>query len=301
MNNKVELIKRAYDANTFDSGDTAAGYINPEYWDRAVLDHVKTNMVSLQFGMDKSSLMGDGDAYNITIHAEPAAAAAVAESANVAVVAFAPTTAVLTPTEYGVAYSVTDKELRRAFLDVMSQMVSQIGHSLARKADGLVIADLTTNAGNSVVADSVASSVLASSNTIDHLDVISAMKLNSVDLHDQHVGLLVRPEQHASLTSDATFLTADKFGSGAGNQVGFVGSVMGVPVFQTTQITVTSSIAHALLISSRDSFAYGFKNTGGVKSQYYARGRYTELVGVIDFDTVVTRANAICKIQTWAE
>jgi len=297
---KLELIKRAYDANTFNTGQTEAGYVNPEYWDKAILDHVRDNMVALQFGRDRSSLMGDGDAYNITVLSEPASASSVAESDSVSVVAWTPTTAVLTPTEYGIAYSITDKEMRRAFLEVMNQMAKDIGYGLADKADTLVITDLQTNAGNSVVANGVASSAVASSDTLDHIDVIAAMEANAIDKHTRHVGLLCNAQQVADLTRDATFLTADKFGSDlAANRNGFVGQVMGIPVFLTQNIPVASSKSKALLISAPDAFAYGFKETGGIKSEYFARGRYTELVGVIDFDSVVTKANAICTIESY--
>lgn len=296
----LELIKRAYAANTFETSQTEAGYVNPEYWDRAVLDHVRTNTVALQFGRDRSSLMGDGDAYNITVLSEPASASSVAESASVAVVEWAPTTAVLTPTEYGIAYSITDKEMRRAFLEVMNQMVQDLGYGLGKKADALVISELQTSAGNTVVANGVVSSDVASSDTLDHIDVINAMEANEVDEFTRHIALLVNAQQGADLMKDSTFLTADKFGSDlAANRNGFMGQVLGVPVYKTQQIPVASSKSKAILISAPDAFAYGFKETGGIKTEYFARGRYTEIVGVIDFDVVTTKANAICTIESY--
>lgn len=298
--NTLELVKRAYDANAFTTGQTEAGYVNPEYWDRAVMDHVRANLVALQFGVDKSSQLVDGDALNVTVLGEPTSAATTAESDAASVDAWQPTTVVLTPTESTKAHQLTDKEARRAFLDVMGSMVESIGYGLAKKADSDTISELQTNAGNAVVANGVASSAVASSDTIDHDDVINAMEANAIDQHSRHIALIANPQQVADLSRDTNFLTADKFGSDmAAVRNGFVGSVLGIPVFMSTQIPVASSKSKAILISSTDAFAYVMKQTGGIKTEYHALERYTDVVGAIDFDVAVTRANAICTIESY--
>lgn len=299
--NTLELVKRAYDANAFTTGQTEAGYVNPEYWDRAVMDHVRANLVALQFGVDKSSQLVDGDALNVTVLGEPTSAATTAESDAAAISAWQPTTVVLTPSESTKAHQLTDKEARRAFLDVMGSMVESIGYALAKKADADTISELQTNAGNAVFANAKAASTdLASSDTLDHDDIINAMELNAIDQHSRHIALIANPQQVADLSRDTNFLTADKFGADmAANRNGFVGSVLGIPVFMTTQIPVVSDSSEAILISSTDCFAYVMKSTGGIKTEYHALERYTDVVGAIDFDVAVTRANAICTIESW--
>lgn len=300
MNTSLEIVKRAYDANAFTTAQTAAGYVNPEYWDKALLDHVRANIVALQFGRDKSSLVGgDGDAFNITLLSEPAAASSVAESAAVSVVAFSPTTVVLSPSEHGIAYQITDKEARRAFFDVMSQMMADIGYGLALQADKLAVSQLQNSAGNAIVANGVVSSAVASSDTLDHLDIAKAMEQNAIDKYPNHVALLINPQQAYDLMVDSNFLTADKFGAEAAVFNGFLGKVYGIPVHVTTQIEVGSNKSKAILISSPDAFVYGFKQTGGVRSEYHALERYTDVVGVIDFDVKVARTNAICTIESY--
>jgi N4-gp56 family major capsid protein len=298
----IELIQRAYDANAFTTAATEAGYINPEYWDRAVLDHVRAKTVMLGLGQDVTShFPGEGDAFNVTVYAEPAAASAVAESTALSVAAFAPGTAQLAPSEIGLAMQCTDKELRRAFIPLMSKFTQDLGYSIAKAIDKQLVTNVTTGAGNSIVANGVASSSIASSDTLDHTDVLNAMKENAIDLCDDHFALIVRPEQHANLSADATFLTADKFGGASSNQVGFVGKVMGIPVYQTTQIAVGSSKAKALLLSARDAYSYMFKTPVGgvVKQQYDVLGRFTTIGATVDFDDVITRANGICAIETY--
>lgn len=300
MNSSLEIVQRAYNANALTTGDTEAGYINPEYWDRRLMEHVRTNMVVLQHGVDKSDMVGgDGDAFNFTVLAEPAAASAVAESASVSIVAFSPTTVILTPSEHGIAYQITDKEARRAFFSVMEQMTKDIGYGLALQADKLAVSQLQNSAGNSVVANGVASTAVTTSDTIDHTDVANAIEQNEIDKYTEHIALVVNPQQGRDLMLDSNFLTADKFGQSAAVFNGFLGQVFGVPVYKTTAIAVASSKSKALLISSRDAFLYGFKNTGGVRSEYHALERYTDLVGVIDFDVKIARANSVCTIESY--
>jgi N4-gp56 family major capsid protein len=299
---KIELISRAIDANGFLSTDTEAGYINPEYWDRSTLDHVRENAVMLRLGQDVTShFPGDGDAFNITIYAEPAMASTVVETDNLAVAAFAPATAVLTPVEIGLAMQVTDKQLRRAFIPTMEKFSRDLGYGIAKALDRRVVATVQAGAGNVLTANGVVSSAIASSDTLDHLDILGAMELNAVDQCDDHIAIICRPEQVKDLTADTNFLTADKFGNDAAVFKGFVGKVFGIPVYMTTSVLAASNKAKAILLSSRDSFSYMFKTPVGgvVKKDYDVLGRYSTIGATVDFDDVVTRANAICTIESY--
>jgi hypothetical protein len=229
----------------------------------------------------------------------------VLESVAVAIAAFSPTQVVLAPSEHGIAYQLTDKEGRRAFFDVMSAIIQDIGYGLALQADTLAVSQLQNSAGNAIVANGVLSSTVASSDGLDATDIINAMKENAKDKFVEHRALLVSPGQMASLMADTAFLTAEKFGSDASaNRNGFLGKVFGIPVYLTTQIPIftatTSNHAKAILISGREPFVYGFKNTGGVRSQYQALLRYTDIVGTIDFDVKIARANSVCTIESYS-
>lgn len=303
--NHTELIQRALDANAFDTGTTEAGYVNPEFWDTQLFDHVRANLVALPLGVDVTSRFQarGGDTFNHTVLSEPAAASSVAETASVSIVSFQPTQVVLTPTEYGVAYQITDKEMRRAFFDVMGQMTQDIGYGLALEADRLAMNELTSNAGNSIVANGVAESALASSDTLDYNDIVDAMVENAKDKHMQHSALLVHPTQAGALAKDAAFQRADAFGADkSANRNGFIGSALGIPVFVTTQVQDDGSNAqYALLLSAPDSFAYILKTPlgGAIRRDYVALERRNDIVGVLDFDVKIARANAVCTIATY--
>jgi len=300
---KLDLIKRALDSNAFDSAETAAGYVNPEYWDKQLFDHIRANLVVLPAGRDMTSRFPkDGDTFNMSLLAEPASASSVAETASVAIVAFAPTQVVLSPSEHGIAYQTTDKELRRAFFPLMDQFTQDIGYGLALQADTLAVSQCQNSAGNSIVANGVASTALASSDTMDHEEVARMMLENAKDKYTNHTALIVSMTQWKDLSQDSNFLTADKFGADAAVvRKGFVGMVYGIPTFATTQISEAGNDASAILISSPDAFVYIFKTPSGgaIARDYIALERRHDIVGVIDFDVVVARTNAICVNETY--
>lgn len=303
--NDYEIVKNAIDANGFVSTQTEAAYVNPTYWDKRLMDHVSANMVALQFGVDKSDLIGgDGASFDFTVLAEPASASSVAESAAVAVVKFAPTQVVLTPSEHGIAYEMSDKEMRRGFLNIMERFTADIGYGLSLQADSLAISQLQNSAGTALTAGSVQSSAIVSSDILTPTDVINAMKSAAKLKFVEPYALLVNPAQMAQLMGATAFLTAEKFGTdAAANRNGFLGKIFGIPVYMTTQIPIftatTTNHAKAVYLAARDSFLYGFKATGGIRTQYWALLRYTDVVGVIDFDVKVARPNAIVTIESY--
>lgn len=304
--NKYELVQRAFDSNSFDglNNATTTGYVNPDYWDKQLFDHVRANLVVLPLGVDVTSRFPkDGDTFNHTVLGEPASASSVAETASVSIVAFSPTQVQLSPTEYGIAYQTSDKELRRAFFDVLSEFTRALGYGLALKADSLAVSQLTNSAGNSIVANGVDATAVTTSDTLDHTDIVDAMEENAVDKHTESHALIVHPYMMGALMKDSTFLTAEKFGiDKAANRNGFIGSVFGIPVYMTTQITLSANKGYALLLSASDAFAYIFKTPSGgaIAREYHALERRHDVVGVIDFDVKIARPNAVCKIYCYA-
>jgi N4-gp56 family major capsid protein len=298
----MELIQRAYEANSFNTTQAEAQLVNPDYWDKRVMDHVKANLVALQFSVDKSSLLVDGDTLKVTILEEPLAASAVAESAKTAISKFDLRQVEIEPTEYSAAYQLTDKEMRRAFFNVMESMAQKLGYRLARKADDLAIAELQKSTVNQITAGGVVSSAIASSNRLSFRDVMRAVTSNELQKHTQHIALIVNPVQAMDLSLDPAFQRAGDAGPGvdAANRNGYVGRVGGLSVYRTTQIPVGTNKAKAILISDPEAFGHVFKPTGGIQTQYHARNRLRDFVSTIDFDVSLFRPKAVCNIETWA-
>jgi N4-gp56 family major capsid protein len=302
--NKQEIVMNAIDSNGFQSTATAAGYINPEIWNKQVLAFLEANLVVTPLGKEYNDLLGaPGDTLNITINSTPVAAAAVDESADVSITAYATTQVVFQPTEYAFAYQLSDKEARRAFYDVAMDMAKKIGYALALKRDTVAVSLLQTNAGNTVVANNVVASNIASSDTIDFDDIVkAATEIRKDKLVPKY--LVVSPGQLGDLSKSTLFATTLPQGGDATNVLGGkIGRVYGMDVFWSTQISPTANRSKAIMLGV-DQFgeaAFGIckKSLPTVRSERYERGRYTDFVGVEEYDMEILRANGVCTIESY--
>jgi len=304
---KQEFIKNAIDSSGFQLGGasaTSAGYINPDIWNRQLLDYQTQNLVVAKLGRVYNDLLNQpGEVLNVSIDAEPTQASAIAESDDVTIDALSFTQVVFTPTEYGAAYQVSDKEARRSFFDLMGNITSKLAYRLALKKENLVISTVTSGAGNSVVANGVVSSDIASSDTIDEDDIVNAMtKLREDKYTPKDIVLAV--EQLGSLMKLSTFKQAYAYGGREVILGGKLGVIYGLNVYWTQGIAPSSSKAKALLFgvtgSGEESFGICQKSNPAITTEYHALGRYTDFVAVEEYNIQVLHANGICTIETYA-
>jgi N4-gp56 family major capsid protein len=264
-----------------------------------LLAHIETNLVLAQFAK-KYDFTGEGSVFKVNVLVEPAAAAALTESTMASVTAWEATTTVsFTPTEYGKAFQLSDKEARRSFFDVMSEMMANLGYSLARARDALCYTRLYSGAGNSIVANGVVASSLASSDTLDSTDLRTAIAENEADKFVRHTALIIHPYQKKSLMGDAQFANFYQVGDNSIPRNGLLGTLYGVPVYVSTAVTVTSSTAKAILISAPDAFGFGVKANPRIETQRQALGRFTDIVASEEYDVQVLKANSVCLINSY--
>jgi N4-gp56 family major capsid protein len=297
------LVMNAIDSNGFQSTATAAGYINPELWNREVLKHVEDTLVVARYAKVYNDILGaPGDAFNVTIGAEPAAASSVQESADVTISAYSVTTVQFVPTEYALGYQLHDKEARRAFYDVAGDMAANIGYALAKNRDTLALSTVTTGAGNAVVANSVVASAIASSDTLDWDDIVNAKVEIMKDKLIPKV-LIVSPGQLGQLMKTAAFRDASQFGGRETILGGELKVLGGLTVVWSTLITPTASRSKAILLGydmrAQSPFGVGFKSLPSIRTERHELGRYTDVVGVEEFQFKVLRANGICTIESY--
>lgn len=304
---RYEFIKNSigFDSSAFQlQGNTSAAYVNPDIWNRTLLDHEKANLVTMQFARVYNDLLNaPGETLNVTIDAEPTAASALTESVIVPIDTLSFTQITFTPSEYGAAYQVTDKEARRSFVDLMSNITKKLGYRMAVKKDALAVALLQASAGNSIVANGVDSSAIASSDTLDTDDIINAKKELKKDKYTPKA-LIVAVEQEASLMKLSDYKAAYAFGGREVILNGMLGHAVGVDIFSTTQIAPGSSKAKAILLgvngNGEESFGICVKSNPTIRTQRWERDRVTDFVAVEDYDIKVLHANGICTIETYA-
>ena len=304
MLSNYELVEKAIDSSGFQTTAGSASYVNPTMWNTMLLEHAESQLVVAKLGRVYNDLLNrPGEVLNVSIDAEPTEASALTESSDVSIDTLSFTQVVFTPTEYGAAYQVSDKQARRSFFDMMQNIVKKLGYRMALKKEKLVVALLQASAGNSVTADGVVSSALASSNTFDEEDIITARAEIKKDKYTP-VDLIIGVEQEKALLKREIFNDTSKYGSRDAVLGGFIGRAFGVNIYWSDLITPSSSKAKAIMIgvskSGEESFGICVKKLPGIETQRWARGRYTDFVGVEEYDLQMLHANAVCTIETWA-
>lgn len=304
MSQTYEIIKNAIGANGFVSTDVSAVYVSPSYWNRQVLQFLEARLVLVPFAKVYDDILGqDGSSLTVTIDATPTAAAAVAETDDVTISTQSHGQVVFTPTEYAKGFQLHDKVARRSFVDQMNNMSQKIGYALALARDSAAVTLLQGSAGNAVTANGVASSAIASSDTLDFLDIVNAAKLIMDDLLVPRA-LIVGTAGWTQLAKDAQFREADKAGDNSTLREGRVGRIFGLDVIYTTQIGVAANKSKAVMIGvdqlGEPCFGICRKSTPQVRTERHERGRYTDIIGVEEWDIKMLRANGFCTIEHYA-
>lgn len=306
FNETYKIVQNAIGASGFTTDDTAAGYVNPSYWNRQVLAFLEEKLVVADKAKVYDDLLGqDGASLAVTIDATPTAAAAVAETDDVTIAVQSHTQVVFTPSEYAKAFQLHDKEARRSFIPQMQNMAKKIGYALALGRDDAAVALVTgTDAGNHVVANGLATSTVASdiatSDTLDFIDIVSACK----EIMDDKLVpryLFVGTAGFAALAKSSTFVQVDAAGSNETLREGLVGRVFGLDVFWTTQITPSSSVETGAVVGvdqlGEPCFGICRKALPEIRTERHELGRYTDIVGVEEWDMKFLRANGACRLR----
>lgn len=299
-----DILMNAMDSNAFQATSTSAGYINPEIWDTMVLRHVEDVVVVSPLAKVYDNLLGaPGDTLNITVNSEPTSASALTESTSVTIDAYTVTQVVFSPTEYGAAYQLTDKEARRAFYSVAQDMTRKLGYRLGKKRESAAISLLQTGAGNTVTANNVVSSAIASSDTMDYDDIINAKTAIRADKLVPRV-LIVSVEQLGQLMKTQAFRDASQYGGRETILGGELKMVGGITVLWSNVITASSNKAKAIMLgydlSGEAPFGIARKALPRIASERDELARITNFVAVEEWDMKVLRANGICTIETYS-
>lgn len=293
----------AIDSNGFQSTATAAGYINPDIWNRQVLAYLEESLIVSKFAKVYDDLLGaPGATLNVTINSTPLAASSVAESADVTISAYAVTQVIFTPSEYAFAYAISDKEARRGFYDIASDMTKKIGYALGLKREQFAVSLLQTSAGNTLNANGVVTSAIASSDTLDYADVVNLATLIRQDYLFPRA-LFLSAGQIGQLSKDSQFSYVNQSGSPETLRGGQIGRIYGMDVFWTTTIAPTTSKSKGIMLgvdlTGEPAFGICRKALPTIRTQRFELGRYTNIVGAEDWDMQVLRANGIGTVQTY--
>ena len=299
-----KLVMNAIDSSGFRPSDTAAGYINPTIWNKQVYEFLTEAMVIGKLGDINTELVGTaGTQLNLTVRSTPTAAAATAHSADSAVSAYAVTQVTSTPSEFTKGYQLSDAEAIRAFYDVQTDMAKYIGYAMALGLESDVITTITSGAGNAVVANNVIYSNLASSDTLDQDDVINAVtEIRKDKLFPKY--MILSPAQIGQLSKTTLFVQTLPQGGNVDSILGGkIGTMYGMDVYWSTLIAASSNKTKGFVLGvdmmGKAPFTIVHKKMPTIATQYFARGRYTDIVGSAEWDVVTVRADGICTLSSY--
>jgi len=304
MSNEEYILRAsiANEATTFQASDTAAGYIIPEVWSRKIEEFAKANIVLAQLGVINTELLGNpGDVVNIAVDAE-LTAAALTESVSASISAISYTQVTVTPSEQGVAVSVTRKTMERAFNNVMEDQSRIMGYALAKRKDSLVASLLAGTAVSEITANGVATSALASSDTFDSALIangISTMRKNDV----QPRYLVIHPACENSLLKDSNFIDSSKYGGREVVMNGEIGRYLGLQVFTSTIVpasaTPTGDVAYDNFLLGPRAFVIAEKMRPRFDSKYEPLDRAWSLIAVEDYGMSLLNSNHALKLVAY--
>lgn len=308
MSEHRELIKRAIDANALTAVSSTGTAINPNIWDQKLREFEEQNLIVTPLA-DAYDFTGPGADYRVTVDGTPAAAAQLVETTAVSITAYEATRKVtFTPTEYGKAYQVSDKEMRRSFFDVMNRVSRKLGYSLAllKEANAVSVARLANTAANILANGATAASLIASSNTLGLNEVLAGAR--KIELNDYTpVALCVNKFQKEQLLKLSNLNDVSKFGTRDAIAKGLVGELFGVQIYNSNSISndaTNTSTAKAIMFgrsgSGEGALGYAVKAYPKIATQYFAADRATTVVAVEEYDFQALHPNAIVTIQTWS-
>jgi len=260
------------------ASDTELAVFIPEIWAQAVRASFKKGLVLANVGTDYSSLAsGGGDTINIPSVADVADAATKAPHVPVNYTNATEDSLALALTSHKYASAmVEDMGVVQANSDLLSMYADSIGYKLALGFDVEVEAALalTTECIN-IAGNTVAKTIDAA--TLAHISKV--VMENDCPLSE--CTMILNPTLYASLFRIDDFIHVSKTGA-ADMPNGFVGSVMGMDVVLSNNITSTNhndavdSDDGALtngnvlggFVAHKSALAYGFSKAPTVSSEY---------------------------------
>lgn len=290
----------ALETNSFTmAGGSGASYINPQIWVRKIEEFMKAKLVVAPLAKVYNDLLGQaGSHLNVQFNDE-ITASTVVETTAIVPEAFAYTQVQFIPSEKAVAVALTRKQRIRSIQDIMMEKTRDMGYALAKFKDKLCIEELTTSAGESITANNVHVSAVASSDTMNTSTIADALTKLRINEHQGRY-FVIHPKQENSLIKLAQFIDASVYGGRETILNGEIGKYLGIRVLVTTQIqrNATTSTAYDALLLDNEVFGIANKMNVTFNSDYKVLEREFILAAVEDYDVKMLRPKGVCRVTS---
>lgn len=300
------FIKRAFDsygANAFITSESEAVAVNPKIWDTKLVDYETKNLVYTLYGAQEYDFRKPGRDLTVTIDGAPTAANDLVETNAISIQAMSNRQVTFTPTERGEGFEVSLSEMEDAFFPVMENMTKKVAYALAQKKDSVGVAKAIAGATTNFVADNVASSAIASSNTLKLSDFTRAVRALKNLLYTPSVAFIC-PSQEEQILNITQVQKANEFGTRSAIENGLIGQLFGVKIYVTHSITVASNkakmIVQGVTGSGEKAVGYAVKRDATIEVEQYKQLRKYTVFGHERYDFQVMHPGAIVCVESYA-
>lgn len=302
MEGKKEFIKKSIDASAFVSTGAEGIKINPNIWDYKIRDYEEANLIITPLA-EQFDFRGAGVDYKVTIDEAPSASALLTETVDITVGTISTRSVTFTPTEYGSRYQLTRKEAVRAFFNVAERMTKKLGYALYLKKDAVAVAVLQAATTILYSNSKTAATDLASTDTLNYALITKGISTMEGKYYMPNK-LLINYTQKNQLLDLQSVNDASKFGTRTALERGLLGELFGVQIFVSHSIATSSNVAKAILLgqsrTGEQAFGYAIKRDPMVETQYFAAGRYWDIVTHEEYDFKILHEGAIALLATYA-
>ncbi|MBA7643675.1 hypothetical protein ES703_51407 [subsurface metagenome] len=254
---------------------------------------------------DNSLLNKPGDEVRIPRRSE-LTAAAIGEAGTITPSTLTYSTAlVLTPTEYGVAVSLSRQAISRANENLIEAATTELAQALSQIEDTTIRDELNQATSNQLYCGSATGTA-----DITVTDVLTPEKLTLAarELRKNNwnpTDIFLSPEQQYSLGTCIEFTNSASWGNREVITKGVIPQWMGMKVHTTTNVpsglggTAVDVAYHtAFCMDSKAAGAIAIKRNISVDVQYEPLSRKRTIAATLDFDSGIINDSAICTITS---
>lgn len=298
--NREELVKNAFDANAWtylqsqDVKDTA-----PAIYEERVYDFQQKNMVVTPLAR-QIDFTRPGRTLTVTIDDAPTAASTVIETDAVTYSAITNRQVTFTPRMYAKAFQDSYTAGEDSFVNFMENASRKIGYSLADAKDQYAISQLVAGATHQVFANGkTAATDVAATDTLDLSTILSARKKIKQSYY-KPMAMVLSPVGTTQLLDITQISKANEFGTRSAIANGLLGTIYGVQVFESDNITASNDRENAFMIgetkTGEAAFAHALIRRPTIKMDEDIDFDQLKIVGRERYDIQVIHPGAVCVI-----
>lgn len=295
------------ESENFNTGSSDADKINPKIWDEELQAFQESELSFVARFREYTTLLGTaGSSHVVNLDETPDAAELLVEGDPTPVSELFFDDVEFTPDEYGKAYQVSRKELRRTFVDVMPNIVQKIAYSLVLNQEQVAIEKAIDDAAHEVFPDGVSDETELSDEPLTPELIARARRLLRESKFSAEA-VDVTPKQFEDLILSDNLVNVNMAGSDDALRNYATGRLFAMEIAENDELPQeyngTEGVQVAICSGSTKpggDYAMGisWKLQPEVRMAEYVRDRFAEVAGEEEWDIQTMHPGGLAVIVT---